>query len=120
MDRKPSRSTIRVQFCPLHHPPSLSFCISVHCGLPVPFYDLIRQLAKKHSRPHDLHHLEGWKMWKIYVIPIIITILWYLVHGYFCGPTEFKTELVRQEIWDNYQVDFGSVGYFGFLYFVSA
>eukprot|EP00081_Caenorhabditis_elegans_P019588 NP_500472.1 Seven TM Receptor [Caenorhabditis elegans] len=68
-------------------------------------------------RPHDLHHLEGWKMWKIYVIPIIITILWYLVHGYFCGPTEFKTELVRQEIWDNYQVDFGSVGYFGFLYF---
>ncbi|CCD68553.2 Serpentine receptor class r-10 [Caenorhabditis elegans] len=67
--------------------------------------------------PHYLHYVDGWRLLKIYIFPIVLSTIWYLTNGFLCGPADFKTDFVKKDILEKYNEDFSKVGYIGYLYY---
>ncbi|CAI2352679.1 unnamed protein product [Caenorhabditis sp. 36 PRJEB53466] len=67
-------------------------------------------------RPNDLHRFEGVKLLKLYILPTFASVLWYLVCASL-GPTQLKSEYMRDVIWENYRENTSEVGYMAVLYY---
>uniref|UniRef100_A0A1I7T5I9 Serpentine receptor class r-10 n=2 Tax=Caenorhabditis tropicalis TaxID=1561998 RepID=A0A1I7T5I9_9PELO len=68
-------------------------------------------------RPYDLHHFDGLKLARIYVIPVTLSLIWFLEVLLLLGPTEFKNSYTRKEIEEIYGEDIGKVGYISLVYY---
>ncbi|EGT44168.1 hypothetical protein CAEBREN_00768 [Caenorhabditis brenneri] len=68
-------------------------------------------------RPHNLHYFNGWNLLKIYIIPTSVCLFWFWTYVFLLGPSEVKSDFIRNEILDLYDEDIQNVGYMAFLYY---
>ncbi|KAF1754265.1 hypothetical protein GCK72_020825 [Caenorhabditis remanei] len=68
-------------------------------------------------RPEDLSQLQGVRLLRLYILPIIFSIVWYFVVTVLVAPTARKDEYMRESINEAYGEDISRLSYLGVLYF---
>ncbi|EGT44075.1 hypothetical protein CAEBREN_10425 [Caenorhabditis brenneri] len=70
-------------------------------------------------RPQDMHHFQGVNLLKVYLIPVVSSIGWYYNVTVLMGPSDVKSEYMRESINETYGEDTFKVGYIAALYYQS-
>ncbi|EFO97733.1 hypothetical protein CRE_15939 [Caenorhabditis remanei] len=68
-------------------------------------------------RPQDMSQFQGVRLLRLYILPVMFSILWYLVVTILVGPTDRKDEYMREAINETYGEDTSRLSYLGVLYF---
>ncbi|EGT44217.1 hypothetical protein CAEBREN_12548 [Caenorhabditis brenneri] len=68
-------------------------------------------------RPNDLKRFDGLKLLKIYIIPIILSTVWFLIAYIPLEPSDLKAEYMRIAVKETYNEDTYKLGYIGVLYY---
>ncbi|EFO97871.1 CRE-STR-121 protein [Caenorhabditis remanei] len=70
-------------------------------------------------RPNYLNKLSGYNLLKIYILPIVFSVIWFLINYFSLGPSDLKAEYMRKSVFEHYNEDTRELGYLAVLYFAS-
>ncbi|CAL2043955.1 unnamed protein product [Caenorhabditis brenneri] len=87
----------------------------IYADSPLKLYKSISQALC--CLPNDLKRFDGLKLLKIYIIPIILSTVWFLIAYIPLEPSELKAEYMRIAVKETYNEDTYKLGYIGVLYY---
>ncbi|UMM31758.1 hypothetical protein L5515_005825 [Caenorhabditis briggsae] len=68
-------------------------------------------------KPHKLYHFDGNKIYKLFIPPTILFVIWTLSIYFNFGPNQVKKDFFRRVAWELYEEDIDKIAFMGPLYF---
>ncbi|CAL2043954.1 unnamed protein product [Caenorhabditis brenneri] len=103
-------------------PPSISQpLVSLYCAS----FGLCVSLLASHfvfrfvaiCRPNDIRRLEGWNLLKMYIFPVIFSVIWFLMGVIPSKPIDVESEYMRIPVNETYGENTFELGYVGMFYY---